>query len=91
MVGSINAPSTGNTFDAYLAAAKQIGSHEIATPDNGPVVGGVHATATGSPVPDLTASASSSASSSGTTSGAMKVTTSTGFALFAAVVGIAMA
>jgi plastocyanin len=87
MVGSINAPATGDlTYDAYLAAAKKIGVNEQPTPDNGPVLGGVHATATGSPVPNLTATSSSGSSS--TTSGAMK---SIGFALFAAVLGIAMA
>jgi hypothetical protein len=29
MVGSINAPATGNTYAAYLAAAKAIGSNEL--------------------------------------------------------------
>ena len=65
------------------------------TPDNGPVIGGLHASASGPPVPDLTGtatgSAGSSAPSASTTSGAMKVTTSIGLALFAAVLGIAMA
>jgi hypothetical protein len=28
MVGSINAPPTGNTFDAFQAAAKAIGASE---------------------------------------------------------------
>jgi hypothetical protein len=28
MVGSINAPATGNTFDAFQAAAKAIGGNE---------------------------------------------------------------
>jgi len=93
MVGSINAPSTGNTFPSYLAAAKAIGSNEVTTPDNGPVLAGVDATATGPPVPDLsgTSSSSSSSSSSSPTSGAMKVPTSIGFALFAAVLAVSMA
>lgn len=94
MVGSINAPSTGNTYDAYLAAAVAIGSNEVTTPDNGPVLAGVGATAVGSPVPDLTGSAATSASSStgtSSSSGAMKVPTSIGFTLFAALLGVAMA
>jgi len=92
MVGSINAQ--GDTYATYLAAAKAIGSKEAPTPDNGPVIGGVHASASGSPVPDLTATATGSAGSSAstsTTSGAMKVTTSIGLALFAALLGIAVA
>jgi len=91
MVGSINAQ--GDSYATYLANAKAIGSNEVLTPDNGPVIAGVDASATGSPVPDLTAASSStgSASSSSTTSGAIKVTTSIGFALFAAVLGIAVA
>lgn len=28
MVGSINAPSSGNTYDSFLAAAKAIGQNE---------------------------------------------------------------
>jgi len=90
MVGSINA--VGDTYAQYLAAAKAIGSNEVTTPDNGPVISGVHATATGSPVADLaSATSASTASTTGTTSGAMKITTSIGFALFSAVLGIAMA
>jgi len=90
MVGSINAK--GDSYATFLANAKAIGTNEVLTPDNGPVISGVDATATGSPVPDLTSGSSTgSASSSSTTSGAMKVTTSIGFALFAAVLGIAVA
>lgn len=87
MVGSINAQ--GDSYTTYLANAKAIGSNEVLTPDHGPVVAGVDATATGSPVPDLTGTATGASSSASTTSGAMKVTTSIGFALFAAVLGIA--
>jgi len=83
MVGSINAQ--GDTYAAYLAAAKNIGGKEVVTPDKGPVLSGVHATATGSPVSDLTTSSSTP------TSGAMKVTTSIGFTVFAAMLGIAIA
>jgi len=88
MVGSINAPAQGNTYSAYLAAAKAIGGNEVTTPDNGPVIAGVDATATGPPVPDLS---SSSPSASPSPSGAMKVTTSIVFALFAAVLATAIA
>jgi len=80
MVGSINAPATGNTFDSYKAAALAIGSNVVQVPDNGPVISGVHATATGPPVAETSSP-----------SGAMKVTTSIGFTLFAAVLGVAMA
>jgi plastocyanin len=90
MVGSINAPATGNTFQAFQAAAIALNPNEVTTPDNGPVVGGVGASATGPPVPDLTSSSSSSTSSS-SSSGALEVTTSIGFALFAAALAIAMA
>jgi len=60
MVGSINAPSSGDTFDKYQAAAKAIGSSEATIQDNGPVIGGVGAIATATP----TAAASSSSGSS---------------------------
>ncbi|KAJ3008599.1 hypothetical protein NUW54_g3092 [Trametes sanguinea] len=36
MVGSINAPSTGNTFDAWMSAALKVGSSEQTLQDNGP-------------------------------------------------------
>jgi len=94
MVGSINAPPTGNTYANFLAAAVAIGANEVTTPDNGPVVAGVGATAIGSPVPDATGSATSSATgstSTGSSSSALKVTTSIGFTLIAAVLGVAMA
>jgi len=89
MVGAIN--PQGDTFTQYLASAKALNGNEPVTPDNGPVIGGVDATATGSPVPDLTATTSGSSASTSPTSGAMKITTSIGLALFAAVLGIAMA
>ncbi|KAF8803520.1 hypothetical protein BYT27DRAFT_6727873 [Phlegmacium glaucopus] len=87
MVGSINAPATGNTFDNYKAAALAIGANEVTVPDNGPVISGVHATATGPPVPDLPTASTSTPS----TGGAIKVSTGFGFTLFAAVLGVAMA
>jgi len=51
MVGAINPPATGNTFNAYLNAAKALGPNEIPIPDNGPVLGGVGAQAVGTPSP----------------------------------------
>jgi len=66
MVGSINAPTTGNnTFAAFQAAAIAIGSSEVTETDNGFVSGGVDAVATVSPANTATASAGSSGSSSG--------------------------
>lgn len=62
MVGSINAPSTGNTFSAFQAAALKIGGSEVQESDSGPVTGGVGAIATATPA--ATASGSSSGSSS---------------------------
>ncbi|KAJ7619481.1 hypothetical protein FB45DRAFT_160063 [Roridomyces roridus] len=53
MVGSINAPTTGsNTFDAFQAAANNIGAGEVSETDNGPVIGatvGVNAVASVAP------------------------------------------
>ncbi|KAN0107121.1 hypothetical protein V8E52_010428, partial [Russula decolorans] len=50
MVGAINAPATGQSYAAYLAAAKSLGSNEKPINDNGPVTGGVGAVATAIPV-----------------------------------------
>jgi len=50
MVGSINAPASGNnTFEMFLAAAKQIGGSEVTENDQGPVTGGVNGVATAPP------------------------------------------
>jgi len=49
MVGTINAPSSGNTFEAFKAAALTIGNSEPTETDNGPVTGGVGAVATARP------------------------------------------
>ncbi|KAI0362686.1 hypothetical protein OH77DRAFT_1362955, partial [Trametes cingulata] len=65
MVGSINAPSSGNTFDAWQAAALKVGSNEQTLQDNGPVTGGIGAVATAPP----SASGSSSSGSSGSSGG----------------------
>jgi len=49
MVGSINAPTTGNTFDAFKAAALKIGGSEVTEKDAGAVTGGFNAIATVGP------------------------------------------
>ncbi|KAJ7219057.1 hypothetical protein GGX14DRAFT_355930 [Mycena pura] len=50
MVGSINAPATGNnTFANFMSAALAIGTAEPTETDNGPVLSGVNAIATAAP------------------------------------------
>jgi hypothetical protein len=49
MVGSINAPTTGNTFESFMAAAQKIGGSEVTEADKGPVTGGVNGIATAAP------------------------------------------
>jgi len=49
MVGSINAPSSGNTYEAFKAVALKIGNSEITETDTGAVTGGVGAVATAGP------------------------------------------
>jgi len=50
MVGSINPPTTGNTHDNFVAAAKAIGSNEVAdSQDTTAVTGGVNGIATAAP------------------------------------------
>jgi len=88
MVGSINAPATGNTFDSFHTAALAIGSNEVTEKDNGPVLGGVHATAVGTPA---AAAAATSPAAGGTTSGANSVVASGALALVAAGVAFVMA
>ncbi|KAG6829847.1 hypothetical protein H0H92_003290 [Tricholoma furcatifolium] len=63
MVGAINAPTTGNTFEAFMAAAINIGNSEV-TETGGPVTGGVNGVATAFPASD-TGGASSSSSNAG--------------------------
>jgi len=67
MVGSINAPASGNTYDAFVAAALAIGGNEVTETDHGAVTGGVDAQATASPANTFSSSASSSAASATTT------------------------
>jgi len=80
MVGSINAPSTGNTFDNFKAAALQIGSSEPAETDTGFVSGGVNAQATASPA---ATGSSSAASATPSKSSASRFTVGAGVGLFA--------
>ncbi|KAI9463391.1 hypothetical protein F5148DRAFT_197344 [Russula earlei] len=88
MVGAINAPTTGNTYTSFVAAAKAIGSGETPVPDNGPVTGGVNAVATATPSP--TSASSSSTSSSTPSSPASRVVADGLLAVLAAVFGITM-
>jgi len=91
MVGSINAPSSGNTNAAFLAAAKAIGSSEKTITDNGPVTGGVDAVASSTPTTSAASSASSSSSSSKSSSGANHLVASGVFAFLATALGITLA
>ncbi|KAI0303393.1 hypothetical protein B0F90DRAFT_1584144, partial [Multifurca ochricompacta] len=89
MVGSINAPSSGNTGAAFLAAAKAIGSNEKTVSDNGPVTGGVNAVAT--TTPSASSSSSGSKASSTSKSDAGRIVANSIFALLAAAFGITLA
>ncbi|KAG6872172.1 hypothetical protein C0995_012409 [Termitomyces sp. Mi166 len=78
MVGSINAPSTGNTFDAFHQAALKIGSSEVTETDNGPMTGGVNGIATALPASSTGGSSSAGNSSSSGSSNSTSDSTSTG-------------
>jgi len=84
MVGSINAPSSGNTFDAFKAAALAIGSSEVAEPDSGFVGGGVNAQAANAPAATFAAAAAGASSTQ--PSSAMRFTVGAGAALIAVAV-----
>ncbi|KAA1471232.1 hypothetical protein DENSPDRAFT_837180 [Dentipellis sp. KUC8613] len=91
MVGSINAPASGNnTFDAFKAAAVAIGSNEQTVQDNGPVTGGVNAVATATPANTVSASGASTSggSSSGSSSDASKLAASGIFGIVALVAAL---
>ncbi|TFY71764.1 hypothetical protein EVG20_g1255 [Dentipellis fragilis] len=90
MVGSINAPATGNnTFDAFKAAAVAIGSNEKTVQDSGPVTGGVNAVASATPANTVSASgASTSGGSSGSSSDATKLAASGVFGIVALVAAL---
>ncbi|KAI0646840.1 hypothetical protein C8Q79DRAFT_590734 [Trametes meyenii] len=76
MVGSINAPSTGNTHDAWQAAALKVGGSEKTLQDNGPVTGGIGAVATATP-----SASGGSSGSSGSGNGASGLSVSSAAAL----------
>ncbi|KAK0459481.1 Cupredoxin [Desarmillaria tabescens] len=84
MVGSVNAPSTGNTFESFQAAAMSIGSSETQEKDNGAVTGGVNGVATAAPATMSAAAGSSSTGSS--SSSALRLIASIPLAVLAAVV-----
>jgi len=86
MVGSINAPATGNTYDAFLAAAKAFTGP--AETDTGAVTGGVHGIATAPPASDTSTAGSGSSS---TTSSATKIVGSASLVLLSGLVSIIMA
>ncbi|GAW01931.1 hypothetical protein LENED_003554 [Lentinula edodes] len=90
MVGSINAPTNGsNTFQAFQAAALQIGSNEVTQTSGGPVTGGVHGIATATPAATGTSGSSSSSSSSSDSSSSSAITNAASMAtiLLAVAVG----
>ncbi|RDB24172.1 hypothetical protein Hypma_008841 [Hypsizygus marmoreus] len=91
MVGSINAPSTGNTFDSFLAAATKIGSSETTETDNGPVTGGVGGVATAGPAAAGATTTAGNTGNTGNNSGGIKMTFSTGLALLAGVCAVGFA
>jgi len=95
MTGAINAPATGsNTYAAFLAAAKALGSSEVPLSDSGPVTGGVGALATGPPSPiptGTTGTSSPAASTSSKSSSSTHLVANSLVALLAAAFGIMLA
>jgi plastocyanin len=83
MVGSINAPATGNTFDAFHAAAVAIGNSEPTQTDGGPVNGGVNAQATAAPAAAVATGAAPAATTAAKTGGAVQLSAGAGAALLA--------
>ncbi|KAG6909454.1 hypothetical protein DXG01_000439 [Tephrocybe rancida] len=61
---SINAPTTGNTFNAFVSAATAIGGSEV-TESGGPVTGGVNGVATAVPASSTGGAAASGGNNSG--------------------------
>jgi len=91
MVGAINPPTSGDTFEAYVAAAKSLGSNEPAlTTDTGPITSGVGALPTGTPVPISSSSSSGSASKSSSSSSAGHLVADGLFAFLATAFGITL-
>jgi len=92
MVGAINAPTSGNTYDAFVAAAKALGSSEIPISDSGPVTGGVGAVATATPAASTASSSGTSTSKSTTSSSsAGHLVANSLFALLATAFGTTLA
>ncbi|KAJ6547332.1 hypothetical protein B0H19DRAFT_953383 [Mycena capillaripes] len=88
MVGSINAPTNGsNTFDAFQAAAKAIGSKEVTETDDGPKTGGFNAVASIGP----TATGSGKLPSTSAPSSGMRAGASVGAILLGAAMFVALA
>ncbi|KAJ7134996.1 hypothetical protein C8R43DRAFT_626102 [Mycena crocata] len=83
MVGSINAPTTGNTFEAFQAAAMKQGSSEVTEKDGGAVTGGFNAIASLAP----TNTGSGAAPAATTPSSA---TVNAGISVFTALLGFAV-
>ncbi|KAJ7734950.1 hypothetical protein DFH07DRAFT_117452 [Mycena maculata] len=89
MVGSINAPQNGTkTFDAFQAAAKNIGSNEATETDHGFVSGGVNAVASASP--SNTGVGATPSTTTGSGSSGMKIGISIAAALLGGVAAIAL-
>jgi len=65
MVGAINAPTTGNTFEAFQAKAMASSANTTATPSGSAAPGGASASATGGS-PSASGGASATGSASGT-------------------------
>ncbi|KAH9483723.1 putative GPI-anchored cupredoxin [Psilocybe cubensis] len=66
MVGTINAPSTGNTFDAFMSAAMSLGANAPTDDPSAVATGGVHGVATAAPSSDTGGSSGGTASSATT-------------------------
>jgi len=89
MVGTINAPTSGNgTFEQWMSAATTLGGNEQTITDNGFQSGGVGAQATAAPSNTAAPSSGSSSSSSG--NGAGRLAASGSAALVALAVAFAM-
>ncbi|KAG7452753.1 uncharacterized protein BT62DRAFT_925293 [Guyanagaster necrorhizus] len=86
MVGSVNAPPTGNTYDSFRAAALSIGSSEVQEKDNGAVTGGVNGIATAAP----TSMSASTTATSSQSSSALKLLASVPLAVLGAVIVLAL-
>jgi len=90
MVGSINAPSSGNTFQEFQAAALKIGTGEATETDTGAVTGGFNAVATAPPAATFSASSSSS-NANGSKNSGTRVVANAGVGLLALFVVIVFA